>query len=273
MKHRKKSNTSLIFDLLTKHYTKSLLEGQDDKSKEIFKLIVKYFKPNSPLAEELSLCNILLRTNINSFETGSRLLSEVKNAAKYLDETAVKDMKFSLLLEIYEVIGKEFFTLPIKHYKKHASAYKLINDYKGNVKIKNISDRITLEEEVISSLIDGELMQEGKKIDRLDTRTRLAERLAYKLYDEKYSSYFLGEDKVIINEYLINANFKEFAKNKLNEIKEFILSKKDVKDENVEKKLREAVDNIDKVSSIDDKHELAYNLILYQELVDELKNI
>ena len=41
MRHNKKSNTSLIFDLLTKHYTKSLLEGQDDKSKETFKLIVK----------------------------------------------------------------------------------------------------------------------------------------------------------------------------------------------------------------------------------------
>jgi len=273
MRHNKKSNTSLIFELLVKHYTKLMLEGKEDKSQELFKILLKYFSPSSPLAEELSLCNMLLKTPINSFETGSRLLSEAKTACSYLDENKIKEMKFNLLLEIYEQIGKDFFSLPIKDYKKHATVHQLINDYKGNVKIKNIADRITLEEEVISNLIDGEFLNEGKKIVKQDSRTRLAERLAYKLYDDKYSNYFSDDERIIINEYLTNGDFVNFAKQKLQEMKQYLSTANYLKDENVKNKLKEAVKKIEEVSLLEDKSELAYNLILYQELVNEIKNM
>ena len=273
MRHNKKSNISLIFELLVKHYTKLMLEGKEDKSQDIFKIILKYFSPSSPLAEELSLCNMLLKTPINSFETGSRLLSEAKIAASYLDEEKIKELKFNLLLEVYEIIGKDFFSIPIKNYKKHATIHQLINDYKGNIKIKNVADRIVLEEEVISNLIDGDTSNEVEKIKILDSRTKLAERLAYKLYDDKYSNYFSDDERVIINEYLTNANFVNFAKERLQEVKNYLSSVDNLKEDNVKNKLKEAIENINKVSNIEDKSELAYNLILYQELVNEIKNM
>ena len=216
---------------------------------------------------------MLLKTPINSFETGSRLLSEAKIAASYLDEEKIKELKFNLLLEVYEIIGKDFFSIPIKNYKKHATIHQLINDYKGNIKIKNVADRIVLEEEVISNLIDGDTSNEVEKIKILDSRTKLAERLAYKLYDDKYSNYFSDDERVIINEYLTNANFVNFAKERLQEVKNYLSSVDNLKEDNVKNKLKEAIENINKVSNIEDKSELAYNLILYQELVNEIKNM
>ena len=272
MKHRKKSNLGIIFESLIRNYTKSILDNDKVKSKEILKVIVKYFNNRSPLSEELHLINVLTTTQINSFETGSRLLSEVKTAAQYLDEEKIKKMKFDLIVESYEIIGKDLFGINIPNYRKLASAYQLINDYKGNIKIKNIKDKIALEEEVISNLIDLNKPNNNLNIKSFTDKEKLATKLAYKVYNEKFSNYFSGEEANIINEYLINPDFKKYSINKFLEIKNQLLELKDsFNDKNVTDKINKAIDKIEKLNELQDKKQLAHNLILYQDLINEIK--
>jgi hypothetical protein len=270
MRHNKKSDTGIIFDILVRKYVDSLLENKNN-AKPILRLIVKYFNSKSPLYEELSLINLLVKTPISSFETGSRLLTEVKEECKKLKEDVIKDYKFNLILEVYEIIGKDFFSTPIPNYKEIASAYQLINDYKGNVKIKDIREKIMLEEEVISNLID---LQDNKgfTVTQITPKDRLAEKLAYKIYNEKYSNYLSDNEKVIIKEYVSNNDFKSFAVNKFNEIKNE-LSKTKIKDEKTQNRVKEVSQNIDKLIVSEDMNRLAYNLVLYSDLLTEINKI
>jgi len=270
MKHRKKSNTGILFELLTRAYVKSIFENKQVKSKKILGIMIKYFNAKSPLAEELNLISLLVNTPINSFETGSRLLSEVKTAASYLDEQKLKDEKFNLLIETYEIVGKDLFATTIPNYKKYASAYQLINDYKGNIKIKSIKDKVMLEEEVISNLIDGH--NDTNIMPTYDKKDQLVQQLSYKIFDKKYSDYFSSDEKKIINEYVTNPNFKEFAKLKFNDILKNI-NANTITDLKVIAKLNEVKDKVNAILLLEDKNELAYNLLLYTDLLEEMKKL
>jgi hypothetical protein len=274
MKHNKRSNTGLIFDLLARHAVKFLLENQVDKSEQVVGIIEKYFKRSSPLLEELNIYNLLMTTPINSFETGTRLLSEAKIAASYIEEQKLKDIKFKMLIEIYEVIGQNFFEMQVPNYRSYASVSQLVNDYKNNVKIKNVKEKIVLEEEIISNLIDGVNIDQNKKLQyTFDKRSKLIEKLCYKVYNEEFSNYFSDKDAEVINQFIINKDFSSYAKEKLNEIKKDLnegLSY--INDESTAVKAKKALERIDEVSDLE-KSTLAYNIIMYQDLCDEIKKL
>jgi integrase/recombinase XerD len=78
-------------------------------------------------------------------------------------------MKFDLIVEAYEIVGKDLFGVNIPNYRMLASVHQLINDYKGNIKIKNIKEKIALEEEVISNLIDLSKPEGGRNKAILET--------------------------------------------------------------------------------------------------------
>ena len=62
MKHNKKRNTAFIYEALVKEFTKSVI-GKDAQRKATIVAIVKeHFVKASPLAEELTLYNVLLET-------------------------------------------------------------------------------------------------------------------------------------------------------------------------------------------------------------------
>lgn len=272
MRHNKKSNIGIIFESLIRNYTKSILESNNQKAKDIMKIIVKYFNNKSPLSEELSLVKVLTTTSINSFETGSRLLSEVKTASQYLDEEKIKKMKFDLIVEAYEVVGKDLFGVNIPNYRMLASVHQLINDYKGNVKIKNIKEKIALEEEVISNLIDLNKPENKLEIKQFNDKEKLATKLAYNIYNETFSNFFSKKEADVINEYLINPDFKKYSKVKFNEIKkELSESLESIKDNTIKEKIEKAIDKIETIKESEDKKQLAYNLILYQDLLNEIK--
>ena len=62
MRHNKKRNTAFIYEILTKELTKAILDKNAEKKLSIMGILKEHFTRSAPLAEELNLYNVLLKT-------------------------------------------------------------------------------------------------------------------------------------------------------------------------------------------------------------------
>ena len=61
MKHNKKRNVGIIYELLLKHISTKLLEGNKKDAKIATRLIEKHFKKGTELYKEFRLFNALVK--------------------------------------------------------------------------------------------------------------------------------------------------------------------------------------------------------------------
>ena len=74
MKHNKKRNVGIIYELLLKHISTKLLEGNKKDAKIATRLIEKHFKKGTELYKEFRLFNALAKSNITHTHTVASIL-------------------------------------------------------------------------------------------------------------------------------------------------------------------------------------------------------
>ena len=74
MKHNKKRNVGIIYELLLKHISTKLLEGNKKEAKIATKLIERHFKKGSELYKEFRLFNALAKSDITNTHVVASIL-------------------------------------------------------------------------------------------------------------------------------------------------------------------------------------------------------
>ena len=83
MKHNKKRNVGIVYELLLKHISKSLLENNKREAKKAAKIIEKRFgDKNSEIYKEFRLFNALANSKVKNTHTVASILQEAKSAAR-----------------------------------------------------------------------------------------------------------------------------------------------------------------------------------------------
>ncbi len=84
MKHNKKRNVGIIYELLLSNITKNLMEGKKSKAKIASKIIEKHFKKGTELYKEFRLFNALTKSHVTNTHVIASFLIEAKKKKKSL---------------------------------------------------------------------------------------------------------------------------------------------------------------------------------------------
>jgi len=278
--HSKIKNTAILFELLTRQVAADTIKGID-KSPALA-LIKEYFKSNSVVAKELVLYQTLVNERFSNTEKASYLVNTVVKLRNNLDAKTLGDRKYALIREIknHYDLG-DFFKTNLTDYKLYASIYRVFEGLTVSKAAEVVNSRYTIIEHLTKKK-SNQLQESTNPVGdylKQDEEVRL---LAYKLMIDKFNAKYADlspKQRGILKEYINNisntVSLKEFALNEA-KILQTQLKKQlpKIQDKVTKIKLNE-VNNMlgafSKMRNIKEEHILS--LLLYHELLKELKNV
>lgn len=281
IKHSKIKNTGLLFELLTRQITYEILDGREEKSKEIVK---EFFNSRTELSKELRLFNLLLNEKQANISKSEKFLNVVLEAHTKINYEKLENEKYNLIKTIKENFEVEnFLSSPISNYKVLASIHKVFRGKTLNV--NNVKDIFESRETLIEHISKTQVEKSVKKDEIIESYKKQEQDvrlLTYKILVETFNKKYSNLDenqKSLLKNYINNVNnsskFKEYYKEQLKKIVKEIHSLYSSMEDQVTKiKLKETI-NVLKGQRI--KREVSdsqvSSLMMAYELVKEIKNV
>jgi len=278
--HSKIKNTAILFELLTRQVAADTIQGIN-KSPAL-EIIKEYFKANSAITKELVLYQTLVNEKFSNNEKAAYLVNTVVKLRNKLDAKALKDGKYALIREIKKKYNlADFFKTNLTDYKIYASIYRVFEGVTVSKAAEVVNSRYTIIEHLTKrkSTQISELNNPVGDYLGQDEEIRL---LAYKLmidkFNEKYAN-LSAKQRGILKEYINNISntttLKEFALKEARIIQSLLKKQlPNITDKVTSIKLNEVsnmLNSFPKLRSIKEEHILS--LLLYYELLKELKNV
>lgn len=242
--HNKKRNVGILYELLVRKVSESLVENNSETSDNALEIIEEFFAKDSVLLKEYRLFSALTKTYVESDHVIAKLLSEAKKGSNSFDQASLEHEKSRLIKKINKTFDDaNFFNAKIPEYKKFASIQTLLNawrkpDHFGIGKIAECEERVAM------------LLKEKKEVEDLtNLKTKNVDPLSFKLMVEKFNSKFkmLTESQKSVIDSVIEKN-----KDKTKALLEIELAKakssiKDLKKKEASNWLLEKVDKVEKI--------------------------
>lgn len=281
IKHSKIKNTGLLFELLTRQITYEILDGREEKSKEIVR---EFFNSKTELSKELRLFNLLLNEKQANISKSEKFLNVVLEAHTKINYEKLEQEKYNLIKTIKESFEIEnFLSSPISNYKVLASIHKVFRGKTLNV--NNVKDIFESRETLIEHISKTQVEKSVKKDEIIESYIKQEQDvrlLTYKILVETFNKKYSNLDenqKSLLKNYINNVNnsskFKEYYKEQLKKVVKEIHSLYSSMEDQVTKiKLKETI-NVLKGQRI--KREVSdsqvSSLMMAYELVKEIKNV
>ena len=279
IKHSKIKNTGLLFELLTRQITYEILDGREEKSKEIVR---EFFNSRTELSKELRLFNLLLNEKQANISKSEKFLNVVLEAHTKINYDKLEKEKYNLIKTIKESFEIEnFLSSPISNYKVLASIHKVFRGKTLNV--NNVKDIFESRETLIEHISKTQVEKSVKKDEIIESYKKQEQDvrlLTYKILVETFNKKYSNLDesqKSLLKNYINNVNnsskFKEYYKEQLKKVVKEIHSLYSSMEDQVTKiKLKETI-NVLKGQRI--KREVSdsqvSSLMMAYELVKEIK--
>ena len=274
MKHNKKRNVGIIYELLLKHISTKLLEGNKKDAKIATRIIEKHFKKGTELYKEFRLFNALAKSNITHTHTVASILNEAKIASKKLNKETLEKEKSLLLKDInYKIADKDFYYRSITDYRDLGLVQLSLNEWRK--KDRDVKKLVDLEVRL------GELMLRDKnKINEHKYDASHSDRLVLKIMTEKfnrrYGEELTADQKKIIEGYVFLSDknpsqLQEFFKVKKQEALEKLENFEDTSDN---KYLLSKLDEVrEKIASLPAKDINDQNVVKFLTLTKMISEI
>jgi tellurite resistance protein len=251
IKHSKFKNTGFLFELLTRQITLEILNGGEEKSKNIVK---EFFNKKTQLSKELHLFNLLLNEKQLNEHKSEKFIDVILEAHSKIDYEKLNEEKYRLVKQIKENFDVEnFFASPITNYKLLASIHKLFEAKKINA--TNVKDVFKSRETLVEHISKKPTQKQINKNELVET-------------------YQKQEQDVRLLTYKILVKFKEYYKTQLKETISSLYSLyKSMTDKVTKIKLRETI-NVLKEQKINRevKDNQVSSLMMAFELIKEINH-
>lgn len=281
IRHSKFKNTGFLFEILTRQITLEVLNGGEEKSKEIVK---EFFGGKTELAKELRLFNLLINEKYNSEVKAEKFIDAILEAHTKINYSKLKREKFNLVKSIKETFEiNNLLSSPVTNYKILASVHKLFEGKKNDIlEVKEAFDSKQTIIEHISTSAPTLKQKEDKLVEDYRKQEKDLRLLTYKILVESFNKKYTSLDasqKGLLREYINNitntSKFGEyFEKQLVKTITELHGMYKGMKDKITKIKLRETI-NVLKKQKLGKKitDEQVSALMLSYELIKEIKNV
>ena len=201
--HNKKRNVGIIYEMLLKYISKSIVEGNEKNATLAKNILKRHYKKGSEMYKEYKLFEALLRTNEMSDVLASKIMEHAKAAAKNHDNKKLHGEKSKLIKEINYKLNKEtFYKQKIEDYKNYATVQTALNLWR-KPHIEDVQKLVTVESRIYKMLTS-----ENKSCDISDHQTPEIDNLTVKImmekFNSKYSSILNDDQQSIIKSYIFS---------------------------------------------------------------------
>ena len=254
--HNKKRNVGIIYELLLRHISSSLVENDKVTAEKCLKIIENHFDKSTEIYKEFRLFNALANTTVTNSSVAAAILTEARGAARRTNVNSLNREKSKLIRSINHILDDpKFYHRRVPHYRAFATIQTLLNDWRERDK-SNLSRVVRYESQIIDLLLKEK--DESKDLESNTNVDSLIVSLMTKKMNEKYSQKFSENQKNILKEYVFsqhNGNTKEFSE-KLCEIVENADRRIcDLKDRTDNETILSKIDNVkEKIREIDSKN-------------------
>ena len=255
MKHNKKRNVGLMYEMLLQHISSCLVSGNRKGASAATKSLEKRFSKGSELYKEFRLFNALAQSTISETHIVASILTEAKHAARRTNLGALEKEKSALIRDInYSIDDKDFYYQRIRNYKDLATIQVMINEWRKeepDIKVliefeKKVGEQLLSEKKIV------DIFNESENLKASDSDMLVMKIMTEKI-NKKYADLSDDEREII-------KNYVFYSQQDTNHLKKYLSEKKDVAInmlENFEEKetnkiLLEKVDSVREViSSLD----------------------
>jgi len=274
MKHNKKRNIGIVYELLLNNITKNLLEGNKSKAKIATKIIETYFKKGTEIYKEFRLFNALSKSQITNTHTVASILNEAKIASKNLNEKKLEREKSNLLKDInYRINDSGFYHQNIPDYRSLGLIQLSLNEWRK--KERDIKTLVDLETKLGEHLLQEKNISIENEINT-DHSDRLVLKLMTEKFNKEYGKKLSKDEKIIIENYVFYQNksktlLNEFFKRKKVEA---LLSLEKFEDETDNKHLLSKLDLVrEKVITLNEEKINDTNVLKFLTLTKMINEI
>ena len=278
-KHNKKRNVGIIYELLIKHITRCIVEGDKKSAKKATRIIEKRFAKGTELYKEFRLFNALANSTVSDTHVVASILSEAKRAARKINSTKLDKEKSNLLRDInYGIEKKDFFYQSVENYRTLGAIQIALNEWRKDS--PDLRKLIEFEKKIGENLLIEKLNASTETL-REDLDASQSDKLVLKLMTEKINmkySHLSKEEREIISHYAFySAQDEKYLKSYLCERKDAAIKMlEDFEDQESNFILIEKVDRVrESIQSLDENNindESIVKFLTITKLINELKS-
>lgn len=275
LSHNKKRNCGMVYRMLLKCVSESLVERDTGRGEAALGILKKYFAEGTPLSRELALHRVILENRGVDERVARRIISEVLAEAARLDWRVLDIKKSNVIKEINYSLGKDFFDrYRIPEYRAIASTHLLIQERKGNI-VESV-DRVRVEESVVRYMTTSAA---PPKAPPDPERNGLALRLAVKAFNEEFSA-LPPSQKSVLDAYIVGSVKQDYTRfNRVVEsqradiesgIREYLRTEEVRKDPVFEGRLGQVLESMSRMRT-DDPRQALEDIMLYGGILEEIR--
>lgn len=212
--HNKKRNIGIIYELLLRSISESLVVGDMDRAQRALDIIDKRFREGTALYREFRLFNALANSTVSDTSIAAAILSEAKSAARRSSLSDLQREKSLLIREINHTLeDNTFYYRKIPCYKDYASIQNLLNEWRKSDN-SNLSRMIEYESKVVQRLLEKKESEDFSNHINPSVDS-LVSKIMTEKFNSKYGEKLLPEQKDIIKSYVFSIAKNEEDKMKL----------------------------------------------------------
>ncbi len=272
--HNKKRNIGIIYELLLRHISSSLVSNDKNLAEKALRIIESRFDKNTEIYKEFRLFNALARSTASSTSVVAAILSEAKSAARRCNEKTLNREKSLLIKDInYNLEDQNFYHRRIPEYKIYATIQTLLNDWRREDQA-DLTRVIEYEGKVAEWLLKEKTTKQDVEVNS-DIDALVVKIMTEKL-NKKYGGKLSLEQASLMNTYALRLDDQneDRLRESLNEVRDKTIdalgSFKDACENDV---LLEKFDNVlDKINKINLEEKIDDDTIFKLLTICELKN-
>ena len=279
LKHNKKRNVGIIYELLVRNMTRQLLSENMKNVNTIKQLIEKHFNKKTEIYKEYKIFSALsdnLNKSLNeNKELARSIIKESKVLCQNIDTKKLEKEKSNLIKSINYTFGKKFYFEHVPNYVNLATIQITLNEWKN--KSFNIQNTVLLEEKIINNLIQKETKSYEELKESVDKSNsdQIVMNIMTKKINEKYKNmsadqknliksyaFYYEKDKSYLIQYL-----NEQKTNSINLLKEF---KSNNESEYLNSKIEHVMKNIKSLNENNITDDTIVKFLTISQLITEL---
>jgi hypothetical protein len=277
IKHNKKRNIGVVYELLIQHITSCIVEGDNKSAKIATRLIEKHFSKEKELYKEFRLFNALVNSTVSDTHIVASILSEAKRAARKIDYKKLEKEKSNLLRDInYKINKKDFFYQTVSNYRQLGSIQIALNEWRKDS--PDLGRLIEFEKKIGENLLLEKTNKDIAEVkNNLDASKsdKLILKLMTEKINKKYSNLSSSEREIISNYVFYSSKEGDYLKSYLSEKRKDALNLlENFEDKETNQILVEKVgkvrDTIQNISEQEVNDETVIKFLTITKLINEL---
>jgi len=223
--HNKKRNVGIIYELLLRSISSSLINDDKKIAQKALDIIGKRFDKSTEIYKEFRLFNALAKSTVSSSAVTAAILTEAKQAARRCDTSTLNIEKSNLIRDInHNLNDSNFYYRRIPEYTVYATIQTLLNDWRQKDQA-SLSRVVQYESKVAEHLLSEKPVIDLEKDIDSDVNSLVVDIMTEKI-NKRYKGKLSSTQRDVIKEYIfsLSENKNDKILNKLNEIKNRTIS-------------------------------------------------